>query len=136
MIVSPFRISDLMQIELQPAQRNVLNGFEVNTRIYENTFTARVDGRIIAIAGVMRAERDVGLVWALISRHAGRHFWALHRAAERLFEVAGFARLIALTEVNFFAGCRWLELLKFTRDEEPLLGADGEVRLVYTRAMQ
>lgn len=137
MNVTAFKLSDLAEIDVQEAQRQELTAGMLGLEVLEGhaAYTAREGSRIIAIAGVIRLDRDVGLLWALIARGAGAKFLRLHRAARRLMQVAGFARLLSLARCNFENGCRWHELLGFTKaEDEPLITSAGNY-WIYARAV-
>lgn len=135
-----FTAADIYAIDLQPAQ--AASWLAHGSREYAEmlarhlAYTLRDAERVIACAGVVPCDRDVGFTWAFLSVHARPHLARLHKAALRMFEVSGFARLIATSEADFTEGCRWLELLGFTRDEPlPGYGPDGRDHVAYVRSL-
>jgi hypothetical protein len=130
--------ADFFEIELQPrqtAERAKADPAFAEVLAAHLAYTARIDGRIIAIAGIIPLDRDVGEVWCGFAVDAGRYFTRLARTALRLFEVCGKSRLLAVTACDFGEGCRLLELLGFKREEDPLKGsAPGEPdKWIYVR---
>lgn len=137
MIVQPFRTWHLEEIELQPAQTSwkrygtipYAQHLEAGT-----AFTAREGSRVIACAGVLPIERDVGTLWAFLAVGARLHLLRLGRMALRLCQVSGYARVVTSTESDFPQGCRFLELLGFSFvDTIEGFGPDGRDHHFYAR---
>ena len=126
MTVEPFKPEHLDEIDLQAEQTSWRDHRDPNyaRELSEGVaVTAREAGRIVACAGVLSVERDVGFAWAFVARGAGRHFVRFRGMVRRLFEVSGKARILASTECTFSNACRWLEILGFTRlRDEPISG--------------
>ena len=76
-------------------------------------FTALDDGVPIGSAGVIEIWNGRGYAWALLSRHAGRHMAAIHRATLRGLEALDFARIEMAVAAGFDEGCRWARMLGF-----------------------
>lgn len=137
MTIEPFSPSHLDEIDLQPAQTSWLEHRDPNYArelARHVAVTARVEGVVVACAGIISLDRDVGHAWAFVARNAGRHFIRFRRAVARLFEVSGKSRILANTECDFAFGCRWLEMLGFERLE--LLkecGPDGRDHWLYLK---
>lgn len=135
--VQPFRTWHLEEIELQPAQANWTRYGTISyaqALATGTAFTAREDGRVLACAGVLPMERDVGSLWAFLSIAARRRLLRLGRMALRLCEVSGFARIVTSAEADFGAGCRFLELLGFKFVERIAgFGPDGRDHHFYAR---
>lgn len=110
-----FKPEDLREILPQDQQADELaRVLPIADKLAEHlAYTARVGSEVVAIAGVVSVSKDVGYLWAVMSRGAGKHFVRLHKMARRLIETCGKARLLADTERSFAAGCRWLALLGF-----------------------
>jgi len=138
MNVRDFKPEDLSAIELQEHQKD--------WRLYEKqaeyagllaqhlAITIEHEGMIMACAGVMGLERDVGITWSFISKNAGPHLFALRRIALRMFESAGKRRILANCHHTFAPGARWLELLGFEKVESlEALAGSGDGQSVYLR---
>lgn len=78
-------------------------------------YTLRIDGRLIACAGVIEISPTQGHLWSFLSVHAPRHMVRLHKIARRFLEVSGKRQLVATTEIDFPDGSRWLEMLGFLK---------------------
>jgi len=136
MTIEPFKPGHLDEIDLQLAQTQWR---EYRDPLYAKTLgehlgvTAREDGKVLACAGVISLERDVGHAWAFVAR--GQKMIRFRRCVQRLFEVSGKRRILASTEADFPQGCRWLELLGFSRLDTPATfhGPDGRAHVIYVR---
>jgi hypothetical protein len=139
MVIEPFRPEHLWQIDLQPAQRNwhVYGTREYAQSLCEGiAYTGRVNGRIIACAGLIEIDENSGHMWSFLSVDARRHFVRLHRTAVRFLQVTGKRKLIATSEQYFVDGCRWLELLGFERGRDlPAFGIDGADHYLYEKVL-
>lgn len=120
--MTAFRIIDfdpghLAQINLQEQQRRNFDEMPPDWVHVLSTagkaVSAIVGSEIIGSAGIVKVSATAGFLWGAISQDAGPHFIALHRAAARLLATSGLERIEAVTEVDFAAGRRWLELLGF-----------------------
>jgi hypothetical protein len=138
MTVEPFKPEHLDEIDLQPGQASwrEYRRPEYAAELARHTaVTARAEGRIVACAGVVPVDAEGGMVWALVARDAGRYFLRFRGMVRRLLEVSGKKRFFANTECEFDAGCRWLELLGFTRQPDllPAFGPDGRDHYLYEK---
>jgi hypothetical protein len=136
MTIEPFKPAHLDEIDLQPAQtswRAHRDPAYAEMLAQHVAVTARKDGQVLACAGVISLERDVGHAWAFVAR--GQRMIRFRHHVRRLFEVSGKRRILASTEADFPQGCRWLELLGFRRIDpiETLAGPDGRAHLLYVR---
>jgi RimJ/RimL family protein N-acetyltransferase len=115
--IIPFRPEHLAQINLQERQRRTISHMTPEWLLVlaqgGPAVSAVVDDRIIGSAGIVVQSEHVGFLWGAISQDAGAYFLQLHRAAVRLLDVPQLQRIEAVTEVDFPAGRRWLELLGF-----------------------
>jgi hypothetical protein len=137
MKIEPFYAQHLDEIALQPAQegwrRFGSRAYALALQGGGCAYTARSD-RLVACAGIASTSATVGHLWGFFAVDSGRHFVRLHKMARRLLEVCGKTRVLANTEADFGAGCRWLELLGFTvLTLEPKFGPDGRDHVFYVR---
>lgn len=135
MTIHPFKSADLDEIDLQDAQTSWLAHRDpayAEALASGVAVTAREDGRVLACAGVLSLDRDVGHAWAFVAR--GQSMIRFRGYVRRLFEVCGKSRILANTEADFVEGCRWLELLGFKRLERlDACGPDGRDHWLYLR---
>lgn len=132
MNIIPFEPSHVERIQLQDAQRYVISHICVeylkHLQAVGPALSAEYEGRILACAGVAFQGFGMGVLWAFVSKDAGRHFVTLDRCVRRLLTCApDLKRIEAATEASFKQGCRWLELLGF--EQEGLMrryGPNGE----------
>lgn len=138
MTVQPFRTWHLEEIELQSQQSTWTRYGSIayaQALASHAAFTARDGDTVIACAGVLPIERDVGSLWAFLSVHARPRLLRLGRMALRLCSVSGYTRVVTSTEADFRQGCRFLELLGFEFVEPaPGYGPDGRDHHFYARS--
>lgn len=127
MNIIQFLPSHLAQINLQEVQRRTISHMTPEwLQVLAQggpAVSAVVDDRIIGSGGIVVQSGDVGFLWGAISQDAAPYFIQLHRAAVRLLAIPQLPRIEAVTEVDFEAGRRWLELLGF--ECEGRIDADG-----------
>jgi len=136
MRIVPFQPEHLSRINLQGQQRRAFASLtpEWLQMLAQGgpSVSALVETRIIGSAGIVVQSADAGFLWGAISQDAGPYFIQLHRAACRLLAMPKLQRIEAVTEIDFAAGRRWLELLgfecegRFSKD-----GANGEDHFRY-----
>lgn len=138
MHIIPFSGEHLQRIDLQDAQRRFFASFDdAYVQALKGggpAYTAEADGRVIACGGIMLQWPGRALVWSLLSRHAGRHFVALHRCVSKRLDEANVRRLEAVVDATFEPGHRWVRLLGFER--EGLMrgyAPDGRDHVLYAR---
>jgi hypothetical protein len=136
--IEPFRAihADLLfaggvqasQVSLSPASGISLAGLP------GCALTARADGRVIMCGGLVPFAPWLGTLWAILSKDAGPHMVTLYKSTLRFLDAQPYRRLEASVPQGFAAGCRFLELLKFS--PEGVLEAydeDGRDHLRYAR---
>lgn len=138
MLMERFQAEHLLQIDMQPVQLRTWQRYgsqEYARELAEGmAYTGRLFGRIIVCGGIIDTGPDSGHLWSFISRDACRHFIRLHRTARRFLDVSGKRHLSATTEVTFDDGCRWLEMLGFSRSTFLAgYGPDGANHYLYER---
>ncbi|MFN3856536.1 MAG: hypothetical protein ACK4RV_02220 [Caulobacter sp.] len=134
MRVSPFRLEDFAELNLQPAQAEWIDqmtpaagrALEMNGL----TWTARDERGVVGIGGVQAQAPGRGLAWSLLSRDAGRALVPLTRVVRRYFDTSPFRRIEAVTACEFEPARRWAIMLGF-RSEGVMTayfpdGADAE----------
>ncbi len=90
--------------------------------------------KVILCGGIATTSPRMGVLWALLSEHAGRHMVFLHRATLRFIDTEPVRRLEATCEKGFGAGARWLRLLGFSYEGDmPGFGDNGETHERYGR---
>lgn len=116
MKIERFKAEHLQALELQDSQTYFKSEF-LNPDYGEQlaasrwAFTGLVEGRPIACAGVHEIWAGRGVAWALISKDAGKHFFAMHRAALGFMSQCGLRRIEAMIEAGFEPGHRWAKML-------------------------
>ena len=111
-MVVPFAHEHLAQINVQPAQRA---GYEAASPLLNGpAYTALVDGKPVACAGVVEMWPQRGYAWALLDRDAGRHLLTLTREIRARLDGLGFRRIEIAVDAGFAAGVRWARMLGFT----------------------
>ncbi|MDP9066611.1 MAG: hypothetical protein M3O06_12200 [Pseudomonadota bacterium] len=88
--------------------------------------------QVILCGGIVTVGSGMGILWAVLSKNAGRHMVWLHRATQRFLQLQELRRIEATVEAGFAAGCRWIELLGFKFEGDmPGYGDNGETHLRY-----
>jgi hypothetical protein len=115
MRIVPFERAHLRAINAQKAQRDWELGADGDPG---QAWTAVVDGRPIACAGMLEVWTGRAYVWALLGEDAGPHLLSITRAIRSALARSGFARIEMAVDAQFEAGQRWAEMLGF-RCETP-----------------
>lgn len=138
MNVVAFRPEHLQSLELQDAQQYMVSHICLEylkaLQAIGPAASAEVDGKILACAGVAFQGFGMGVLWAFVSKDAGRYFVKLDRCVRRLIQITDLKRIEATTEVSFHQGCRWLELLGFENEGRMrAYGPNGEDHYRFAR---
>lgn len=118
--IAKFRAADLAELDLQDAQQDLRSQFGDPAygsalEATQAAFTARDEsGAVLCCAGVHEVWPGRGVAWALISRHAGPEFRAIHRAASGFLAQSQLRRIEMVVDANFPAGKRWAKMLGMT----------------------
>ena len=117
MEIVPFQADHLDALQLQPAQAMFYAKFSPQYAYaleeVGNSWTALLDGRPIACAGIVEQWEGRGLAWALLAHDCGRHFIAITRAVQRALTASPFRRVEAQVDAEFGPGMRWAQMLGF-----------------------
>lgn len=104
-------------IELQPAQAYVR---EHMTRAQLDrlalggpAYTVLRDGRPVLLGGLVEFNAERGMLWSILSAHAGPVLLRLHRQTLRFLETVDRPEITATCQTGYAAGARWLALLGF-----------------------
>lgn len=140
MIVRPFKVSDFLDMRLQPAQeplRQHVTIEMVRGLVGPNSFTGEADGRPVWSFGWMPVYAHRALVWALVSEGAGAHFRSIHRIARRSLDLllATHKRVEMDVTLDFEEGHRWARLLGFELEAPVMRGyqIDGRDAALYAK---
>lgn len=116
MLISPYRASDMHELMLQPAQaamRPLLlaNGYPEALEPRES-FTGRINGRVVACAGLFHLWDGNVRGWALIAGDIGPSgMIALHRAVKRAVDGCAARRIEVEVDTQFQQAHRWVKML-------------------------
>lgn len=75
--------------------------------------TAISGDRVIACAGIGEYWPNRGEAWAFIDPDCTTEFLSLHRAVKKFLDECPIRRIEASVDIDFPAGHRWMNLLKF-----------------------
>lgn len=130
MNVVPFELAHLDALDVQPAQR----GLPMDRRASAQSlaFTGLVDGAPVACGGLYYVE-GVPLAWMVIGANAGPFMLAITRALQDVLEAVPV--VFAYAEDGFAAGCRWLQMLRFTPTTDTQM-VDGRRHTLYRRCRE
>ena len=101
-------------------------------------YTAMVDGKAVACAGMVQTGVYRWQAWALISKDSGKHMLHLTRAIKHYMKNLSTPRIETHVRADFEAGIRWIEVLGFKRETpEPMKnwGDDGYDYYLYARTI-
>lgn len=132
-------MGDFQRIDLQDAQQYLYGMSEMTadlTPLVDQglAWTMEIDQKVVGIAGLVPQWENRAMAWAMVSRHAGRHFMQMHRAVQRFLNVSPYRRIEATVDVGFPEGEKWLKMLGFER--EGLMRAyrpDGADMILFAR---
>lgn len=118
MEIVPFKAEHIMQLQLQPRQGAFFydDYSPEHGRLLEQHgegYTAIVDGRPVACAGMVDQWRGRALAWALIGADAGPHFVRITRAVRRALDMAEWRRIEMQVDAEHGEAIRWARMLGF-----------------------
>lgn len=137
----PVHLEQALAAGVQPAQRRIVSHVPVGLarvlKIPGLALSALEGEHVVMVGGAMPMGDRFAVLWAVLAEDAGRYMLRLDRATRRFIAIGNWRRLEASVEQDFPAGCRWLELLGFTR-EGPLAayGDDGADHWRYARVQR
>lgn len=113
-----FKAEHLQELKLQEHQAYL--SAEVLEPLYGQmiescgqAFTVFSSGRVIACGGCVEVWNNRAVLWALISKDAGRSMVGIHKAVVGYLSASKYKRIEAWVDEGFEPGIRWLELLGF-----------------------
>jgi hypothetical protein len=128
----PFHLQLMMaQGDIQPGQRGDLSYVPASlarvTRVPGQAMTVIEGERILLCGGIIPEGPTSGLMWAVLTKGAGRHMTFFHRGVLRFIDMQGLRRIEATVEKGFGEGCRWLKLMGFKYEGDmEAYGVDGK----------
>lgn len=131
--LEPFQAYHALEIELQPNQKDRYAFFTEDdyNKIYSNLSgcTARIDGKIIFIGGLIRIFPHRYTAWSLISWDAGKHLRKIIRRVKRYFNMYyRGCRIECTCDVRFIAAHRFAKMLGFKCEAPYLEMYEGDKR--------
>lgn len=116
MEIIPFMAEHLDGFELQPMQ-SISQSYcteEMGKALQQcDSWSAVVDGRVIACAGIVEQWEGRAIAWAFLSTHAKGHMHGIHKAVSRFLELCNCERIEAHADCEFKEAGRWLNMLGF-----------------------
>lgn len=137
--VVPFHPSHLKRLKAQGAQAaqvSALADLDVATLVRPPgpALTVLASETVLLCGGIVTVDHRRGLLWAVLSEHAGQHMVFLHRGVARFIDSEPLRRLEATVEKGFEPGCRWIRLLGFVYEGDMAgYGDTGETHERYAR---
>jgi len=123
-----FKPAHLHALELQDAQAYLSGqitspGYAESLATVGQSFTVLDGETVIGCGGCMEMWEGRAIVWAIVSRHAGRLMVGIHRAVAGFLSASKYRRIEAWVDEGFEPGMRWAEMLGFTLETpEPMRG--------------
>lgn len=113
-----FKAEHLQDLKLQKAQAYLsaeISGIEHGQMIESSgeSFTVLSGGKVLGCGGCIEVWKDRAVIWALISKDAGRSMSGIHKAVVGYLSASKYKRIEAWVDEGFEPGVRWLELLGF-----------------------
>lgn len=108
---APHHLDDM---DIQPAQRMTAESLkEAKGAEFGRAWTAIVDGRPVACAGLITIWPGRAYAWAVLSAQAGRWMYAITRAIRERLQSDPHERIEMAVDADFAAGQRWAMMLGF-----------------------
>lgn len=126
---------DLVGFKAQAAQSTDINLAALESPFGE-AWTALVDARPVACAGLVEVWEGRAYAWALLAEDAGPHMLAVTREIRSRIALAPFRRIEMAVAAGFTAGCRWAGMLGFICETPQPMRAylpDGRDAWLYAR---
>ena len=118
MMILPYKPEHLEELLLQPSQA-YMRPF-MSDKVYQNAlqiegmaFSAIMDGKVIACAGVLPLWENRGHAWALLNDNIKTNFVSIHRATARFLDTCRMNRIETHVDKDFGCALRWMEMLGF-----------------------
>lgn len=119
--IIPFKSEHLEKFDGKLGEEWITAHFDIGKLLSEFSkhgamFTVFVDGRVVAIAGLMGLWKGVGEVWAAFAPGGERYMKTIHRKSKEVIAEAlnnGFWRIQTNVIAGFDKGIRWVERLGF-----------------------
>lgn len=119
MEIIPFMAEHLERFELQPAQsisQSYCTGEMGKALQQYDSWSAIVDNRVIACAGIVEQWEGRAIAWAFLSTYAKGHMYGIHKAVGRFLEMCSCERIEAHADCEFKEAARWLDMLGFQKE--------------------
>lgn len=122
--VLPFQPTDIGEmVDIREFDKEAISGvpeFDERLEVYAKTgtaYTLRVDGQVVAVAGLIMHWRHVGELWAVTSSLVTKYPVAFHRAIklglEELIETHKLHRVECTVLIGHKVSVKWLNRLGF-----------------------
>lgn len=127
----------LTMIDPQPWQKRPENALAMQDAT-GHAWTAMVNDKTMACAGVVELWPGRAFAWALIDKDAGRHMIGITRAVKNTLAWLPYRRIEMAVIAGFDEGMRWAEMLGFkleTPEPMPLYFPGGESAYQFSKVM-
>lgn len=138
--VSKFKAEDVKAINKQPLdaeEHDCLTDrhFELVEQHHKETYTLRINGRIVACFGLVPYWEGRAEAWAIIDKDCKHEFVALFKTMKRMIHDSPVPRIEATINKNFREGHRWIKLLGFELEAPTMkkYGVKGHDYSLYAR---
>lgn len=138
----PFQASDLLWIDIQPAQkrdwlkdRDALLEHGKLLEQHEHSYSFRdAEGTLVACIGLIKTHDELGTIWSILSEAAGPHLLHLTRWGRAYLADMNLRRFDLGVRASHLEGHRWAEMLGFSHEAaHPAWYPDGEAQHIYSR---
>lgn len=140
MKIVPFKAWHLDEIELQGPQmylRGWLTEDQKQRLEHYPSYTALLDGKPVAMAGVIETWPGRALAWAYLSEMGPRQFVLVHRSVSRFLEACYTKRVEMTVDCDFPQAHRWAKMLGFKMEAERMVAytPNGQDCALYARIL-
>ena len=136
MRIVPFKAEHVDEIKFQGAQVQ-LSVEEVEFLESEVAYTALVDGKAVASAGLIYQWEGRELAWAFVSELGASNFRTLHRYIKKGLDDRPIKRIEMTVDCDFPQAHRWAKMLGFKLEAERMVAysPDGRDMALYARVL-
>ena len=110
---------DFVRIDLQDAQyldKKTLNNWDATSVLGNPCWTLEEDGIVYFIGGIHPVHYRRYIMWAFLSKYAGKKLLAITREVERVILTYSQVRMEVLVDSYFNNGHKWVKMLGFQHE--------------------
>jgi len=139
LVVSAYRAQDMRELKIQSSQEDMFSALtDAQFATFEKleSWTARIDGEVMLVGGLLPVWDNRAMLWSYISQSAGGRMLTLTRGVRRLIDMSSYDRLECYVDMDFQPGHRWAQMLGFKNETPNGMAAffpNGHSAAMYSR---